>query len=174
MSILRSGIGRLALFVIVAACVSPTSAQKSALQGGIDVERQCRETTGTGATVGDMGDAYSWKCGNGAGVSMDDACVRQYGPRYRSRMASRSDAYSWSCVAMAPPPPGLAIDVERQCRETTGTRAVLGNRADAYSWRCGNGVGLSMNDACRRQHGPQTRAFFRSRRDAYSWYCAAR
>lgn len=86
---------------------------------------------------------------------------------------------SFSYVMMMHPGPAFALqqnaerglDLERFCRATTGTSAVMDSRADAYSWHCADGSRINGEEACQRQYGSNWAIGLRSRTDAYSWFC---
>ena len=71
---------------------------------GIAVDQYCKKIHGNDAySEHKRNDAFSWRCVNPKngfrdGVSMEDACRRQYGTNWKAKMFDRQDAYSWKCV----------------------------------------------------------------------------
>ncbi|MEV0569222.1 hypothetical protein [Dactylosporangium sp. NPDC050588] len=66
----------------------------------MDLERYCQDGWGLHALLREP-NAYGWRCGGDGrpdqSVSVDDACLQQYGPGTRSRYGSFDDPNSWVC-----------------------------------------------------------------------------
>ena len=70
------------------------------------------------------------------GVSMENACLTQYGSSYHAEVA-RDDAFGWACFNR-PDNFAHSIDVDRECRNEYGpaARSTYYDRWNPYSWYC--------------------------------------